>query len=285
MRQKNKSENTIKNYLSDVYLFFDYYFEQKGLKNKITNAAVKNVREKDVYNYMNHLAFDEDLAATSRARKLTTLKVFFKYAMKVEKLIVFNPAADVEYPEIPKTIPKPLSLDEGRLLLNTIKNSNSKYKIRDYAMVCMFVNTGLRLEELVDINIKDIKNDTSLTMGKGKKERMVYFNSSVMNSLNEYLKVRPQVNCDALFLSERNQRISRSTVQKLVKGYLVEAGLGEFHTHSLRTTFATNQHKYANTDVLTLQKLMGHESLSTTKKYTLIDEEQSRKAVNSVIIE
>jgi len=185
-----------------------------------------------------------------------------------------------------KRLPKYLNVDESKKLLSSVTPENTKYPERDFAIITLFLNCGMRLSELVGINLKNIKGDTLTIIGKGNKERTVYLNKACIAAINDYLKTRPVNGVkdkDALFLSERKQRISKNTVQHIVKKFIKEAGLdpNRYSTHKLRHTAATLMYKYGKVDIKTLQELLGHESISTTEIYTHIDNQQIKDAVES----
>jgi len=187
-------------------------------------------------------------------------------------------------------MPKYLTLDESRSLLDVAGDEDNRNNIRDLAIITLFLNCGVRLSELVNINIKDIKfSEQKLNViGKGNKERTIYLNNACVKTLNEYLNVRPKEgikydSVDALFLSERRERISNRTVQVIVKRELQKAGLdtNKYSVHKLRHTAATLMYQYGNVDIRALQELLGHESISTTEIYTHVDSTQIRNAVES----
>ena len=181
-------------------------------------------------------------------------------------------------------------MEDSHKLLEAVDDENDRNKERDYAIITLFLNCGMRLSELVGINIKDIDfSEQKLNViGKGNKERTIYLNKACMNAINDYLKIRPHDKVqydskDALFLSERRSRISNRTVQYVVKQELKKAGLdtNKYSVHKLRHTAATLMYKYGNVDIRALQELLGHESISTTEIYTHVDNEQIRNAVES----
>ena len=187
-------------------------------------------------------------------------------------------------------MPKYLSLDESMCLLKVAQHEDNRNHIRDYAIITMFLNCGMRLSELVNINIKDINfTDSKLNViGKGNKERVIYLNKACIKAINEYLEIRPKEkikydSVDALFLSERCERISNRTVQLIVKKELIKAGLdvNKYSVHKLRHTAATLMYQYGDVDIRALQELLGHESISTTEIYTHVDNSQVRNAVES----
>ena len=217
-------------------------------------------------------------------------RVFFAYLSQKAKLIEKNPAQNLETPKLERRLPKYLSLEDSKKLLEVSSNEDNRNKERDYAIITLFLNCGMRLSELVGINIKDInfENCKLNVIGKGNKERTIYLNNACMNAINSYLRVRPtnKVKYDsknALFLSERYERISNRTVQYIVKKELMLAGLdvNKYSVHKLRHTAATLMYQYGNVDIRALQELLGHESISTTEIYTHVANSQVRNAVES----
>lgn len=291
---KGKSKNTTKEYFYDLRLFLRFLKLHRKLVDEkaefenipisdITIDDIKTVTLSDLYSFMSFVSRTRDNNASSRARKVACLKSFFNYLTSKAKLIDYNAASELESPKIMKRLPRYLNIEESKKLLNSIEG---EHKIRDYAIITLFLNCGLRLSELVNININKIKNDTLTVIGKGDKERTIYLNKACTNAINKYLEVRPK-DCvkdrNALFLSERKQRISNKTVQYIVKKYIKSAGLDpeRYSTHKLRHTAATLMYKHGKVDIRALQEILGHESISTTEIYTHIDSEQLKKAVDS----
>ena len=296
----NKSPNSIKEYNYDLAMFFKYMKIHLNLTNEkdfekiqINDFSIDILRKitlEDIHSFVSYLAIEQKSKAATRARKVSTIRVFFKFLSTKTDFIDINPAQNLETPKQDKRIPKYLSLDDSKKLLAIASNEDNRNKERDYAIITLFLNCGMRLSELVGINIKDIDfNDCKLNViGKGNKERTIYLNKACINSINEYLKVRPNTKIkhdsnDALFLSERRERISNRTVQYTVEKELRKAGLDtkKYSTHKLRHTAATLMYKYGNVDIRALQELLGHESISTTEIYTHVDNEQVRNAVES----
>lgn len=291
----NRSINTVKEYNYDLVNFLKY---MKIYKNNINNMNYSEVNITDIdkeflqkitltdlYSYMHYLSNHSVNKPASRARKVASIRAFFKYLTQKAKILEINPAQDLESPKLDKRIPRYLTLDESKKLLNTVNNDSTKNRERDHAIITLFLNCGLRLSELISINIKDIKEDTLTVIGKGNKERTVYLNKACLKALNEYIKVRPKENLkerDALFLSERKQRISKRTVQYIVEKYIERSGLDskKYTVHKLRHTAATLMYKHGNVDVRALQEILGHESISTTEIYTHVDNEQIKAAVD-----
>ena len=253
----------------------------------------------DIYSFMTYLKDDCNNTATSRARKSASIKGFFKYLYSKAKVIDNDPAKELENPKIGKRLPKYLTLNESQELLEKTKNGE-KYKkpnkdlsdiqkiltARDYAMITLFLNCGMRLSELVSIDINHIKFDEAVltVIGKGNKERAVYLNKACLNALDEYIEVRPEIKSspdkNALFLSERKKRISNRMVQTVIKDYLKSCGLGNYSTHKLRHTAATLMYQNG-VDVRALQEILGHENIGTTEIYTHVDNYQIRQAVEN----
>ena len=220
-------------------------------------------------------------SSSSINRRLSSLRKFFSLLIK-EKFITENPVNDIEEDNIPERQPKYLTKDESIELLNKIKNNKTnRNQIRDYAIITLFLNCGMRLSELVNINLNKIKNDTLTVIGKGDKERTIYLNDSAMAALNDYLKIRNKIDSNILFLSEQNKPMQVGAVQLVVKKYLKLIGKDEFSTHTLRHTAATLMYKHGNVDIRALQEILGHTNITTTEIYTHVDDEQCRKAVAS----
>jgi len=296
----NKSQNTVKEYNYDLNTFLKYILyhfkmtNEKDLKQiSIRNMSLETVSKitlDDIHSFLFYLTNTYNSKAATRARKVSSIRVFFNYLCNKAGLIEKNPAQNLETPKLDKRIPKYLTLDDSKKLLEAVNDMDDRNKERDYAIITLFLNCGMRLSELVGINIKDINfNDQKLNViGKGNKERTIYLNSACMNAVNKYLAVRPHDNVkydskDALFLSERRKRISNRTVQYIVKQELKRAGLdtNKYSVHKLRHTAATLMYKYGNVDIRALQELLGHESISTTEIYTHVDNSQIRNAVES----
>lgn len=296
----NKSQNTVKEYNYDLNTFLKYILyhfkmtNEKDLKQiSIRNMSLETVSKitlDDIHSFLFYLTNTYNSKAATRARKVSSIRVFFNYLCNKAGLIEKNPAQNLETPKLDKRIPKYLTLDDSKKLLEAVNDMDDRNKERDYAIITLFLNCGMRLSELVGINIKDINfNDQKLNViGKGSKERTIYLNSACMNAVNKYLAVRPHDNVkydskDALFLSERRERISNRTVQYIVKQELKRAGLdtNKYSVHKLRHTAATLMYKYGNVDIRALQELLGHESISTTEIYTHVDNSQIRNAVES----
>ena len=298
----NKSPNSIKEYNYDLSMFLKFMKMHFKLTNEtdfnkicIRDFSVETLKQitlDDIHSFVYYLAIDNNNKPATRARKISTIRIFFNYLVTKLKLIEINPAQNLETPKKEKRIPKYLSLEESEKLLNITANDESKNKERDFAIITLFLNCGMRLSELVGINTKDISfSDSRLTViGKGNKERTIYLNSACMDAIKSYIDTKPKEgikhdskNSDkALFLSERKERISNRTVQYIVDKELARACLDtkKFSVHKLRHTAATLMYKYGEVDIRALQELLGHASISTTEIYTHVDNDQVRNAVN-----
>ncbi len=293
---RNKSTLTVLEYASDLRIFLRFMKQNRKLVDKNTEFEeidISDIDEKflnsitlnDGYEFLLYCKNERHNDSTARARKVTSLRSFFKYLDSRENAIKENPFRELEAPKLKKTLPKYLTLEQSRMLLNCVYNDSNPNKERDFCILTLFLNCGLRLAELVGLNLSDIHGDNSMTVaGKGDKERKVYLNSSCMLAINNYLKVRPVDGVkdrEALFISRNKQRISRRSVQSIVENALEKSGLSDlgFSTHKLRHTAATLMYQYGDVDVLLLKEILGHENLSTTQIYTHVADEQLRDAV------
>lgn len=296
----NKSPNSIKEYNYDLSNFLKFIAMRYKLSNEndmksidistMDISVMNKVALEDIHSYIAYMATSLRSSPATRARKISTIRIFFKYLASKAKLIDANPAQDLETPKLGKRMPKYLSLDDSKKLLAATINTDNRNNIRDYAIITLFLNCGMRLSELVNINIKDINfSDAKMTViGKGNKERTIFLNKSCLKALTDYLSIRPHDavkfdSRDALFLSERKERISNRTVQQIVKNELQKAGLdtNKYSTHKLRHTAATLMYQYGNVDIRALQELLGHQSISTTEIYTHVNDERVRNAVEN----
>lgn len=292
---KNTSKRTVSEYYYDLRTFMRYIkivkysADENDLKNipvdDITIDDLRTITLTDLYSFLSYTSRELDNTAVTRARKVSCLRSFYKYLHTKVKLIDQNPTTELDSPKLVKRLPKYLKLDESINLLNSIKGK--KNVARDYAIITLFLNCGLRLSELVGINISSIKEDTLTVIGKGNKERTVYLNKACQDAIAAYMversKLKVVLDPKALFLSERKVRISPKTVQYLVKKHINNAGLDsdKYSPHKLRHTAATLMYKHGNVDIRALQAILGHESIATTEIYTHLDDEQLREAVNS----
>ena len=298
----NKSPNSVKEYYYDINNFLKYMMVHLKItketdydKIDVSSFSVEDLKKitlEDIHSYISHLAIDNRSKATTRARKISTLRIFFKYLATKEKILDVNPAQDLETPKLEKRMPKYLSLEQSQKLLKVSDDENNRNYKRDFAITTLFLNCGLRLSELVGININDIDFDENkmTVIGKGNKERVIYLNKSCINAIKDYLSSRPSPSLikrdskssdKALFLSEQKRRISNRTVQLIITKELKLAGLGSknLSVHKLRHTAATLMYQYGNVDIRALQELLGHQSISTTEIYTHVSNEQVRDAI------
>lgn len=300
---QNRSLKTVNEYLLDLDLFFRYIiasrnnipYDSDSFKEisilTVDLDYVKSITTDEIYEFFNYTVEFRGNKAKARARKLSAIKSFFKYLTN-RKMIDDNPAVNIESPSINnKSLPKYLTIDESVALLDAVtSDAESKTKERDYAIITLFLNCGMRLSELVGISLSDIDRDlrSLRVIGKGSKERVVYLNDACKDALTSYLKVRATDNQiqikdkNALFLSSRHQRISNKTVQYVVYKYLKMAGLEykHFSTHKLRHTAATLMYQTGKVDVRVLKDILGHEQLNTTQIYTHVSDESMEKAMN-----
>ena len=252
--------------------------------------VIKKIKLEDIHAFLYYLTDTYHSKAATRARKAASIRVFFQYLTQKANLLEIDPAQGLETPKIDKRLPKYLSLEESKKLLEVTKSTSNEFKERDYSIITLFLNCGMRLSELVGINIKDINfSDNKLTViGKGNKERTIYLNDACVNAIKEYIAVRPHDGVkfdsrDALFLSKRKERISNRMVQEIVKKELGKAGLdmNKYSVHKLRHTAATLMYQYGQVDIRALQVLLGHENIATTQIYTHVNDEQVKNAVKS----
>ena len=292
---KSKSELTVLEYASDLRLFFRFMLVYRGIVAKDTEFEkidisfidldfIKTVKISDAYAFLSYCRSERKNDSASIARKVSSLRAFFKYLCVKMKQIPENPMEELESPKLKKALPKYLSLEESIQLLESI---DGRDKERDYAIITLFLNCGLRLSELCSLNYSDIKTDGTMTVtGKGNKERTIYLNEMCVNAVKEYMKVRPVDGVKdkhALFLSNRKSRISPKTVQHIVEKFIDKSGLGDrgYSTHKLRHTAATLMYQKGGVDVLLIKDILGHENLATTEIYTHIVDEQLKDAVSS----
>lgn len=296
---KGKSINTINGYKVDLIMFFRFLklyrneikdntipFDQIEIFD-INDDFIKRIKLSELYAFMSFLEKYRNNSNYARARKVATLKSFFKYLQNKAKVIDENPTVELESPKINKRHPIYLNLNESIQLLNSLDKNNKNYQ-RDYCIITFFLNCGMRLSELCNIRLDKISNDTLTIIGKGDKERTVYLNEACISALNNYLEVRnvsKSSNSDKnfLFLSNRGTPINKRTVEIMVKKATKNAGLKDekYTPHKLRHTAATLMYKHGDVDIRALQSILGHENISTTQIYTHVDDDTLRKAVKS----
>ncbi len=298
---KGHSKSTVDEYYLDLRNFFRYLKIHRGLVPRSSELDEVSIADVDldfvskvtlaeVYDYLSFLSRDKEkftrareeeygLNAASRARKIASIRSFYKYLTVKAKLLTENPLQDLDTPKAKKSLPRYLTLEESRQLLNAVDGKN---KERDYCILCIFLNCGLRISEIVGLNLSDIRSDHLRVVGKGNKERIVYLNDATAEAINQYLEVRKTIAAidrSAFFLSNRRTRVTREGVHAMVKKSLLQAGLDceKYSSHKLRHTAATLM--LANgVDVRTLQEVLGHEHLNTTQIYTHVDNSELRIA-------
>ncbi len=293
---KGKSDKTVYEYYRDLTLFFRYLKLQRGLvpdgtefSDIITNdmdaELLRSVTISDLYGFIVYCKNERNNKEAARARKVCCLRGFFRYLTTNVHIIDTNPAAQLDTPKRRKSLPIHLSLEQSFDLLKAVDGPN---KERDFMILTLFLNCGMRLSELCSLNYTDIKEDGSIKiLGKGNKERMIYLNNACKAAVEDYMRVRPVEGVAAkdkyaLILSSRKQRISNKTVQHIVYNFLEKAGLGGlgFSTHKLRHTAATLMYQLGNVDIRILKDILGHESLGTTQIYTHVANRQVEDAFN-----
>lgn len=293
---KGRSKNTVNGYYVDLRTFFRFLKLHRNLVpadipfteitvDDLTIDFIRTITLSDVYEFLLYISSGRSNQAKTRARKVSCLRVFFKYLTNNLGLLKENPVENLESPGIKKTLPKYLTLENCYELLNHI---DGPYRERDYCIITLFLNCGMRLSELVGINFSDIKENVLLLRGKGNKERIVYLNDACLSSLEDYIKVRNEQfghiqspDKNALFLSRNGKRISRRRVEELVSDALNKAGLSGYSVHKLRHTAATLMYQHGNVDVRVLQEILGHTNLGTTQIYTHISNDQMENASQS----
>ena len=301
---KAQSPRTISEYYLDLRMFLRFI---KLMRNDMPVNSdlniipikdididyIRTITTSEIFDFLSYLANDREpnpeaysptkgISPTSRSRKLSAIKSFYKYLTIRTKQLSDNPVADLEYPKLRKSLPKYLTMSESAALLKSVSGMNQK---RDYAILMLFLNCGIRRSELVGLNINDVYEDRIRVIGKGNKERFVYFGSSCRKAIDAYLPERnKQVLTDnrALFGSRDHKRISVSAVHRLVKKALLQAGLDpdQYSAHKLRHTAATMMLS-GGVDVKTVQEVLGHENLNTTQIYTHIENTELKLAAEA----
>ncbi len=293
---RGKSSRSVEGYFLDLQTFFRYLLLVRGKVaadtefekidiNAVDIELIKTVTISDLYAFLVYCKNERGNNTATRARKTSTLRIFFKYMSSQTHQLENDPALMLEAPKVKQSLPKHLTLENSLELLNSVEGPN---KERDYCILVLFLNCGLRLAELCALNLSSISTDGTLTvLGKGNKERMVYLNPACLEAINNYLAVRPNdripiTDKNALFISRNHRRISPKTVQHIVKTYLEKSGLGDqgFSTHKLRHTAATLMYQHGDVDIRVLKDILGHANLGTTQIYTHVANKQIEEAVN-----
>jgi len=301
---KGQSQMTISEYYLDLRMFLRFIKLMRNdmpIHTKLDEIIIKDVdlallgsiTTSEIFDFLSYLANDRavnpdsqssdyGIAAAARARKLSAIKSFYKYLTVRTKQLQENPVADLEYPKLRKSLPKYLTMEQTRALLESVSGPNEK---RDYAILMLFLNCGIRRSELVNLNLTDVYEDRIRVIGKGNKERIVYFGSACRKAIDAYLPERNKKTLSdnrALFGSRDNNRISVTAVHRLVKKALLQAGLDptQFSAHKLRHTAATMMLS-GGVDVKTVQEVLGHENLNTTQIYTHIENTELKIAAEA----
>lgn len=301
---KGQSQLTINEYYLDLRMFLRFMKLMRSDMPIHTNLDnidiheigidfVRDIETSDIFDFLSYLANDRavnpesrvpdfGIESAARARKLSAIKSFYKYLTVRTKQLTENPVADLEYPKLRKSLPKYLTMDQSAALLRSVSGTNEK---RDYAILMLFLNCGIRRSELVGLNISDVYEDRIRVVGKGNKERIVYFGTACRKAIDAYMVERnKKVLTDnrALFGSRDNNRISVTAVHRLVKKALLQAGLDstQFSAHKLRHTAATMMLS-GGVDVKTVQEVLGHENLNTTQIYTHIENTELKIAAQA----
>lgn len=295
---KGRSPLTVKEYRYDLVMFFRFYKQNKQIVSAdiafndipvddIDEETIRRIGLDDFYAFITYISLVRKGSSATRSRKIASLRSFFHYLKNKRRIIADDPSTELESPKQARKLPRYLTLEESKKLLSSASETETKYSARDYCILTLFLNCGMRLSELVNINLKDINEDTLKVMGKGSKERTIYLNSACIDALGYWMPVRAakhlKTDKDALFVSNFSRRISAKQVQLIVKKCLKNAGIDSrrYSTHKLRHTAATLMYKYGKVDIRSLQQILGHESISTTEIYTHIDSEQLHTAVDS----
>lgn len=291
---KGKSPKTVSEYFLDLRTFFRFIKQKKGLvpndldfdQIDISDSTIdllKDVNLTIIYEFLNYTLSERNNSSTTRARKVSCLRTFFKYLTNKTGQLKDNPTLELDTPKIKSSLPIYLTLEESLELLNSV---DGKYKERDYCILTLFLNCGMRLSELVNININDIRPDRTMRItGKGNKERIVYLNDACMDAIERYKKVRPVNGIkdkNAFFISRLRKRIGRQAVQLLVQKYINLSGLSGrgYSVHKLRHTAATLMYQHGHVDIRVLKDILGHENLGTTEIYTHVSNQQMQEASN-----
>lgn len=293
---KGRSNRTIDGYYIDLRTFFRFINLQKSLVDKKTKFEeikidnididiIKDITLSDVYEFLHYISTNRSNVASTRSRKVSSIRSFYNYLTKKANLIDHNPMAELEVPNLKKSLPKYLTLEQS---IELLKNVSGPFKERDYCIITLFLNCGMRLSELVALNLSDISDNRVRLLGKGNKERVVYINDACIDALSNYINyrnsnvIKPEFK-NALFLTRNGTRIGARRVQQIIDDNLKRSGLNNhgFSTHKLRHTAATIMYQNGGVDIRILQEILGHANLSTTEIYTHTSSEQLENAAKS----
>lgn len=288
---KGRSANTVDGYYLDLRTFFRFLLEERGLVDPSTTdlsivsvdlSLLRSVTLNDLFEFLNYTKADRSNSNVTRARKVSALRQFFHYLTDVTHQLEINPAKNLSIPKLPARMPKYLTLEQSIELLS-LPESTGNYAERDYCILTLLLNCGLRRAELAGLNLNDVRSDHTLrVIGKGNKERILYLNEACQKALEAYLPKRPVDGTKdkrALFYGHTKQRISVQGVHYIVKGYLRQIpGAEDLSTHKLRHTAATLMYQQGGVDVLVLKEILGHKNLGTTQIYTHLSSKQLEQA-------
>ena len=293
---KGLSVRSVESCYIDLKLFLRYFYQKRD--NCIDNSSISDVSisnidlnflsdvsQSDILDFLFFVMNERGNSAAARARKLSSLRGFYKYMTKKTNQLEYNPTENIELPQNKKRLPKYLTFEQSVELLANIETN---FTSRDYCIIMLFMNCGMRLSELAGIDLKDIRDDTLRIIGKGNKERTVYLNRACLEALDDYIAERntivSPVSEPALFISKtRKTRLSTRSIQLVVERCLKLAGLdGQgYSAHKLRHTAATLLYRSGGADMLALKEILGHEHVSTTEIYTHISDEELKKAAKA----
>lgn len=290
---KGRSIHTVDGYYIDLRTFFrfiklhkkivssDILFENISIQD-VDISLIETITLSDVYEFLHYVSDERQNNPTTRSRKVSSIRSFFRYLTITMHLLKENPVKELEVPSIKKTLPKYLTLEQS---LEMLSHVDGEYKERDYCILVLFLNCGMRLSELIGLNISDIMGNQLRLLGKGNKERIVYLNEACLLALSNYLDARNKLNIpnsqkNVLFISRNGKRISKRRVQEIVEHNLKLSGLNNIglSTHKLRHTAATLMYQHGDVDIKVLQEILGHANLGTTEIYTHISSEQMEQA-------
>ncbi|MDD3866849.1 MAG: tyrosine recombinase XerC [Eubacteriales bacterium] len=294
---RERSPQTIREYRYDLVLFFRFMLNHRGQTaadspfnqiriDQIDDDFLRSVSLTDLYAYMTWLSRERHNAPPTRARKVSALRSFFGYLKQKANVISEDPTAGLESPKQIRRLPRYLSLEESKQLLAAADQPEDDLSARDYCILTLFLNCGMRLSELCSIQLPDWRGDVLTVVGKGGKERTIYLNGACLDALEKHMEQRPKTGLkdpQALFVSNRGTQISPKTVQYLIKRYIKAAGLDprRYSTHKLRHTAATLMYQYGKVDIRALQMILGHASISTTEIYTHVNSDSLHQAVEN----
>lgn len=294
---KGRSPGTIRQYRYDLVLFFRFLLkpnehlqpEDEAWKDidldVVDDAYLRTIKLSDLYAYVTWLAAARNTQPSTRARRISSLRTFFGYLTDKANVLEENIADRLESPKQIQRLPRHLSLDESRDLLNAAAQADSRFSARDYCIITLFLNCGLRLTELCQINLSNIRDERLTVLGKGGKERTIYLNGACLAAIRNYLpeRITPKpAHKDALFISRLGKRMQPRAVQQMIRKYMIASGLDpeQYSTHKLRHTAATLMYQYGEVDIRSLQAILGHSTVATTEIYTHIDDRRLHDAID-----